>query len=218
MPRRSGSRHYARRRRAATRLMPSRHGSARSAQSGAARSRCRSAGWRLPACRRLPLHEVGSDRSSGSTSRRQPLRVRTAERDPRRGRRAETVVGLPVRALFASSFQSAAAHSRRTRSAYVARLEVERCPCRAFPRASGAPSRSASAARPRSARCRRTRSPAGASGEPYARPDEDLSLRCWLGDDLTRDGLVKRLAEVSHKTWIKQNDLERAEAAVQDLR
>jgi hypothetical protein len=56
-----------------------------------------------------------------------------------------------------------------------------------------------------------------------------------VGDELTRDELVRRLAEVSHKTWIKQkvrdqralevdlsvevaeHDLERAEDAVREL-
>jgi hypothetical protein len=56
-----------------------------------------------------------------------------------------------------------------------------------------------------------------------------------VGDALTRDELVRRLAEVSHKTWIKQkvrdqgaleadlsvevaeHDLERAEDTVQEL-
>jgi hypothetical protein len=56
-----------------------------------------------------------------------------------------------------------------------------------------------------------------------------------VGDELTRDELVRRLAEVSHKTWIKQkvrdqgaveadlsvevheHDLERAEDTVQKL-
>jgi hypothetical protein len=56
-----------------------------------------------------------------------------------------------------------------------------------------------------------------------------------VGDELTRDELVRRLAEVSHKTWIKQkvrdqgalegdlsievaeHDLERAEDAVWEL-
>jgi hypothetical protein len=56
-----------------------------------------------------------------------------------------------------------------------------------------------------------------------------------VGDALTRDELVRRLAEVSHKTWIKQkvrdqgaleadlsvevgeHDLERAEDAVREL-
>jgi hypothetical protein len=56
-----------------------------------------------------------------------------------------------------------------------------------------------------------------------------------VGDELTRDELVRRLAQVSHKTWIKQkvrdqgalevdlsvevaeHDLERAEDAVREL-
>jgi len=56
-----------------------------------------------------------------------------------------------------------------------------------------------------------------------------------VGDELTRDELVTRLAEVSHRSWIKQkirdqgalevdlsvevaeHDLERAEDAVQEL-
>jgi hypothetical protein len=56
-----------------------------------------------------------------------------------------------------------------------------------------------------------------------------------VGDGLTREELVKRLAEVSHKTWIRQkvrdqgaveadlsvavaeHDVERAEDAVQEL-
>jgi hypothetical protein len=56
-----------------------------------------------------------------------------------------------------------------------------------------------------------------------------------VGDEVTRDELVRRLAEVSHKTWIKQkvrdqgaveadlsvavaeHDLERAEDAVREL-
>ncbi|MFL5920881.1 MAG: hypothetical protein ACJ75Q_13720 [Gaiellaceae bacterium] len=56
-----------------------------------------------------------------------------------------------------------------------------------------------------------------------------------MGDELTRDELVRHLAEVSHKTWIKQkvrdqgafeadlsvevheHDLERAEDTVQKL-
>jgi len=56
-----------------------------------------------------------------------------------------------------------------------------------------------------------------------------------VGDELTRDELVRRLAEVSHKTWIKQkvrdqdaleadlpvevaeHDVERAEDAVREL-
>ncbi len=56
-----------------------------------------------------------------------------------------------------------------------------------------------------------------------------------MGDELTRDELVRRLAEVSHKTWIKQkvrdqdaleadlpvevaeHDVERAEDAVREL-
>lgn len=62
-----------------------------------------------------------------------------------------------------------------------------------------------------------------------------VGLKCDVGDELTRDELVKRLAEVSHQTWIRQkvrdqnaveaelsvevheHDLERAEDTVQEL-